>query len=280
MESTCARIALILCDIFSFLIILSPLLVEEWIYQGDPIIWNGSLTKTSDDSDINSGKDYLDLKDKACDEYDKLKDSQDENDMNIDLAKAMCTTFEKLHAAGVVFIFFTSLALAILVVKFIMMIFIFWKKGSRCRNRSLMVLPIIMSLIYLIGYSVWMGVTKNNYEEDCDELNDGEEQADACADDGAEAALFVVLFNICYTPVFIVAIYKKWYADIEKMPNPPAEHIVLEMRRVNLPQPPSYYQPQSGIPTQGYYPQQVQYQHITSQANSAYPPEQALANKL
>lgn len=280
MESTCARIALIICDIFTFIIMLTPLFVEEWLYQGDPIIWQGSLTKVSDDSDIGSGRDYLDLKDRVCDEYDDLKDSYDEDDMRLDLAKAMCTTFENLYAAGVVFIIFTSLALAVLVGKFILMIVIFWKKGNRCRNRSVMILPIIMSLIHFIGYLVWMGISKSIYGEDCDELNDGEEQADACADDGAGAALFVVLFNICYTPLFIVAIFKKWYADIEEIPNPPAQNIVLELGRVNLSQPPIEYQPQTAIPQQGYYGQQVHYKQVMVQSSLAYPPEQNITNKL
>jgi hypothetical protein len=90
----------------------------------------------------------------------------------------------------------------------------------------------------------------------------------------------VVLFNICYTPVFIVAIFKKWYRDTEEIPNPPVEHVVVEMRRVNLSQPPNQFQPQIAIPNQGSYGQPMQYKYVPADATMIYSPKQDLANKL
>jgi hypothetical protein len=277
MQGTIVKLVLLLFELICLGTMMGPLFVDEWLHQGDEISWSGSLTEISDDSDKWEGEQYLKLQDEYCDQYNSG------NYTYGDGTYALCTTFTNLYGGGIAYILLNSLTMALWLFNFVLLNLIFWKEDSRSRNLAVRILRVLMNLFLLVGYIAWMGSSKSNFEGLCDDLYDGDSQGEACAGAGAEFGLATLLFNVCYTPIFIVVIFKKWYVNKEPSPRPPAEHIRIEMNSVSSPQassaqPMQPYEYRTPLPPPPFHP--IQYDPATmGEVAIGYPVEQAPSNK-
>lgn len=250
MKGNPVRIILIICEIIILGIMMGPLIVERWFNQGEISTWYGSLTQVTYDSEVIAGSQYVDLRNEACASYEEAKDycddieeeSYDYEDCpedQLDLLEADCTRFKNLYAGGVIIILLSSVAMGVWVAKLIFLILLFWRKEKRLGRMVVVVLTVIIALFYLIGYGVWMGLSKTTFKDDCEDFYDGDKQQKVCADDGAKFGLFSVLFNIVYSALFVLAILLKWHQDEEHSSNLPAQNAEVEMRSNDLLKPPN-----------------------------------------
>lgn len=251
MKSKIFNKLLISCDIITLSILVGPLLVEKWLYQSDEVdTWYGSLTRVTSDSEIWEDTEYKDLEREWCDEYNELRDIYYEYDVELDAPKALCITFKKLRNGGLAMIILSTLAMLCLVVKFITLVKMFRKEDEIWMSRIVRMLQVIMTILYAIGFIIWIVASKTRINGSCNNLYDGDDPAEVCADFGAKFGLFSMVFNILYTPMFILVIQKKWFLIVEPRLNPETGPINVEMRSGELPQSDSQLEPPIGIPLQ------------------------------
>jgi hypothetical protein len=230
MLDTIIKLALLSFELVIFGIMIGPLVTTDWLYQGDEVTWHGSLSQVTDGPDIWEGEEYLKLYDEYCDWYNSG------NYTYQDGTYALCVSFYSLYAGGVAYIFFSSLAMGIWLGKLIVLIIMFWREDRTNRYKFVAIITPVISIIYAIGYAIWVGNSKVNFQGLCDDLYEGDSQAEACGDTGAKYGLASVVFNVCYAPLFIVVIVKKWYVRKESCSRPPEGHPELEMNSLNSPQ--------------------------------------------
>lgn len=261
---------LILSRLVHFILLLTPLTIQDWISQGSGnSSWHGSLTKITD-APSGLGYDwddenYDDLSDHYCDE--------DENDnpySRDSFNSTLCDSFDYIRAGGVAFIINSSICLLIWLIVTIMMLLTFKGRPTRGCGFSIYGLSILSCVVYIVGFALWAGMAQVTFSDDCDDLYDEDsyfsDQQDTCAEAGTRFALATLILNIVYAPLFICMHRKRAneiaipYAPISSGTPHPYIAAGSVPNTVNQSYPNQYYNP---------YPQQAQY---ASPSAPHYPP--------
>lgn len=102
----------------------------------------------------------------------------------------------------------------------------------------MIILTIVIAVFYAIGYAVWMGTSMSSFTKECDQLYDENEQDTACGSVGPSFALFTLVYNICYAPLFACIIIRNFYSSNKDSKNSREENKGVEMRVETSPQSP------------------------------------------
>lgn len=225
--------------------------------------------------------DYGKLAEEWCDYYDDLKDAAD--DLDID-----DSTFDPYRTVCVMyFVLYLGMNIYVILESFAMISICVWALGMCCYWRKVNCLWLTycctgcmwaLHYIALIGY---MGITRSNFNGDCDSFPDDGVNPKLCAGSGPGLSLFILLI-IPFISVFYCIVACKLqrsfgHGGLEKHFN--QGNTVHQIGLQQLPQPvildqPQYYQQPYGsapavqaynVPQYGGYPQ-------TSAYPPAYPP--------
>jgi hypothetical protein len=179
----------LILSIVAFALIIASLGAPVWVKQGeDSKEFKGALLYCSDGLNKIDGDYYSEILDNAiCDDsaYDGL-----------------CEMVEDLRAAGAVYLAFSIITLACLLLWAIKALFLLLERAFLPRFITLS-LPVATTLLYLIGFASWAGVSQVKYGGSCDDASDRHRE-DLCSGPGAALALFVILYLACSTVLFEV----------------------------------------------------------------------------
>lgn len=231
MSCNLIKLALSLFQLVILGILLGPLLTEEWISQGDEVAWTGSLIHINKGSDIWEGQNYKEIAQDYCDLF------TNGNYTSHDGTEAFCKTFRTLNGVGILFIIFSSFALLIWLGTTIALFILLVNGHNKCSSVCVTVLTPVISILHGLGYAIWMGNSRVDFIGTCEDLYDGDEPGKTCAEVGAEFGLFAAVFNICYAPVLVVVIVKKWYVTKETRARFPTRRIGVEMVSIETARP-------------------------------------------
>ena len=260
MEINLVKPILVMCQVIIFVSIIVPVVLKDWISQGEILALEGSLTKITKGPELWEweGEDYKDLADKYCDIFN----DEDYYDNAYSPYEGLCITFTNLNTAGIVFIVCSSVCLFLWLIWTLLLIALILKKENKFIVTFSGILPIAVAILYIIGYTVWMRKSLSNFRGECDgyddiSIDDLDNQTEVCAETGAKFGLFTVLLNALYAPVFILVIDKKWYIEKKTEENSPESNVQIEMNnRESSPQslPTLNIEPPTGIKLPQYNP--------------------------
>ena len=113
----------------------------------------------------------------------------------------MCSTFNGLNRGAGVFVFFEVGSMIGIVVWLSAMFCSFKAYGCYCFNYCCSVCSCVFHFIAILG---WLGVTKTEYNNSCNDNPTDGSQLKLCATDGPGLALFMMIFNPLVVIGFIV----------------------------------------------------------------------------
>lgn len=186
----------------TIIFLIGFLAAPTWVSQGEGMTeWKGSLTKLTDNSDDLpdflsdlEGDSYSSVADDFCDSSGKFKY------VSSDLRNALCDLFENLYDASVVVILFEMINLLAIIAWMSLITLVFYGRNFFLLS---LIVPGIALASHLIAFCSWIGIADATFEDDCKDLNDGDEPDKTCAQAGPKLGLFIL--------IWMVFLYGLWF---------------------------------------------------------------------
>jgi len=159
-----------------FLIILAGLLLSvvivPWFSQGEGASnWEGGLLSPYGEDVYDEDKTYSELAEDSSGGVEEM--------------------FDNLWIGGMVYLILTAFSCLLILVVIILLI---CQRHTKVEKIFATVVLVVISLgCQLAGFISWATLSKVDYEEDCEDLVDGEDPAPVCAEEGSMIALAVLL---------------------------------------------------------------------------------------
>lgn len=166
-------------------IVIGSLWTPRWVRQGEEDDeWKGGLFGCTKCEGEMEGESYKKIEDDICDTTSRLS----------------CDHFEDLHLAASLYLSFATLAL-VSMIAWVTLCFFFMKGKTGIKRAVVLVLPVFSELFLLVATVCWFAVTNADFQDECEELKDGE--GSLCATQGPAVAIFAC----CYMPFVVAAFF-------------------------------------------------------------------------
>lgn len=186
-------------------LIIAAFTHPDWVSQGSgDNEWTGSLRTCNSCNGRFDDKTYSQLKDEECD---------------LSSNSNTCALFTNLYNAYVAFLVLELLTLALLLVWMFRVILHFLHK-ILFHDCYVFLLPLLMSLLQMIGFLVWASIARSGFHEDCGEWDISffsTQRGPLCHEEGPNIAfangLVMIATTVIYYFVYMNQYKSEYYVD-------------------------------------------------------------------